>query len=87
MKPEARTERTDRAEPAKDRADTRERAEQKERPDTRDRQASAVSERSHRWEKKAKAEETFDDIHRDNERIEKEIWLEIASIHNIKLDF
>ena len=40
-----------------------------------------------RWEKKIKAEETLEDIHRDNERIEKEIWLEIASIHTIKLDF
>ena len=40
-----------------------------------------------RWEKKIRAEETYEDIRRDNERIEKEIWLEIASIHTIKLDF
>ena len=40
-----------------------------------------------RWEKKVRAEETYEDIHRDIERIEKEIWLEIASIHTIKLDF
>ena len=47
----------------------------------------AAAERSNRWEKRIKAEETLADIHRDNERIEKEIWLEIASIHTIKLDF
>lgn len=32
------------------------------------------------------AEETYDDIRRDNERIEKEIWLEIAGIHTLTLD-
>ena len=31
--------------------------------------------------------ETLDDIKRDNDRIEKEIWLEIADIHTIKLDY
>ena len=30
--------------------------------------------------------ETFQDIRRDNDRIEKEIWLEIADIHTVKLD-
>jgi len=33
-----------------------------------------------------RTEETHEDIHRENERIEKEIWLEIASIHTYKLD-
>ena len=33
-----------------------------------------------------KAEETIDDIRKDNDRIEKEIWLEIAGIHTVKLD-
>ena len=43
-------------------------------------------ERVARWEKKIKTEETYDDIKRENERLEKEIWLEIAGIHTIKLD-
>lgn len=43
--------------------------------------------RANRWEQKVKAEETTEDIRRDNERIEKEIWLEIAGIHTIKLDY
>ena len=42
--------------------------------------------RRERWQKKIKTEETAEDIKKDNERIEKEIWLEIASIHTIKLD-
>jgi hypothetical protein len=40
-----------------------------------------------RWEKRVRTEENVDDVRRDIERIEKEIWLEIASIHTIKLDF
>jgi hypothetical protein len=48
---------------------------------------AANPERTSRWEKKVKTEDTVEDVRRDNERIEKEIWLEIASIHNIKLDF
>lgn len=43
--------------------------------------------RNNRWEKRVKQEETAEDIRRDNERIEKEIWLDIAGIHTIKLDF
>lgn len=40
-----------------------------------------------KWEDhKVKIEETYEDIKRENERIEKEIWLEIAEIHNAKLD-
>ena len=40
-----------------------------------------------KWENRmVKIEETYDDIRKDNERIEKEIWLEIAEIHNAKLD-
>lgn len=40
-----------------------------------------------KWEDhKVKFEETYEDIKRENERIEKEIWLEIAEIHNAKLD-
>jgi hypothetical protein len=81
IKAEPRPERTERPEPVKERKETR------ERPEPRERQIASAPDRSHRWEKKVKAEETFDDIHRDNERLEKEIWLEIASIHNIKLDF
>jgi hypothetical protein len=40
-----------------------------------------------RWiEKRIIIEETYEDICKENERIEKEIWLEIAEIHNLKLD-
>jgi len=40
-----------------------------------------------RWDpEKIKIEETYEDIKKENERIEKEIWLEIASIHNTRLD-
>jgi hypothetical protein len=38
------------------------------------------------WGRNIRAEETHEDVHRENERIEKEIWLEIASIHTYKLD-
>lgn len=38
------------------------------------------------WGRNIRTEETHEDIRRDNERIEKEIWLEIASIHTYKLD-
>ena len=38
------------------------------------------------WARNIRTEETHEDIHRENERIEKEIWLEIASIHTYKLD-
>ena len=37
-------------------------------------------------EHKVKIEETLEDVRKDNERIEKEIWLEIAEIHNMRLD-
>jgi hypothetical protein len=33
-----------------------------------------------------RSEETSEDIRIENERIEKEIWLEIADIHTMKLD-
>lgn len=46
----------------------------------------AQKQRVNRWEKQIKAEETLEDIKRENDRIEKEIWLEIAGIHTIKLD-
>jgi len=40
-----------------------------------------------RWDpEKIKIEETYEDIKKENERIEKEIWLEIAEIHNTRLD-
>ena len=40
-----------------------------------------------KWEDRmVKIEETYEDIKKENERIEKEIWLEIAEIHNAKLD-
>jgi hypothetical protein len=43
--------------------------------------------RERSWDRnRIKAEETFEDIRRDNERIEKEIWLEIAGIHTLTLD-
>ena len=32
------------------------------------------------------AEETLADIKADNDRIEKEIWIDIAEIHTIKLE-
>jgi len=38
------------------------------------------------WGRNVRAEETHEDVRRENERIEKEIWLEIASIHTFKLD-
>jgi hypothetical protein len=38
------------------------------------------------WDRQVKAEETYDDVKRENDRLEKEIWLEIAEIRNIKLD-
>jgi len=55
------------------------------RPPRSDRRMS--SQRQDRWQNRIQAEETIEDIIRDNERIEKEIWLEIASFHTIKLDF
>ncbi len=42
---------------------------------------------SRNWqERKVRIEETLDDVIKDNERIEKEIWLEIAEIHNMRID-
>jgi len=38
------------------------------------------------WARNIRTEETHEDIHKENERLEKEIWLEIASIHTYKLD-
>lgn len=38
------------------------------------------------WARNIRTEETHEDIHRENERIEKEIWLEISGIHTFKLD-
>lgn len=38
------------------------------------------------WSRNIRTEETSEDIRKDNERIEKEIWLEIAGIHTMKLD-
>jgi len=38
------------------------------------------------WARNIRTEETHEDIHKENERIEKEIWLEIAGIHTFKLD-
>ncbi|MHB1484635.1 MAG: hypothetical protein ACYCYI_08210 [Saccharofermentanales bacterium] len=50
-------------------------------------QQQRPNQQSRKWETRAiKIEETFEDIKKDNERIEKEIWLEIAEIHNAKLD-
>jgi len=43
--------------------------------------------RERNWDRnRIKAEETYEDIRRDNERIEKEIWLDIAGIHTLTLD-
>ncbi|MDD2393575.1 MAG: hypothetical protein PHN99_04755 [Eubacteriales bacterium] len=42
---------------------------------------------TNRWtDKKVRIEETYEDVCKDNERIEKEIWLEIAEIHNLRID-
>ena len=41
---------------------------------------------SRNWGRHIKSEETYEDVRRENERIEKEIWLEIAGIHTCKLD-
>ena len=38
------------------------------------------------WGRPVKIEETFEDVKRENDRLEKEIWLEIAEIRNVKLD-
>jgi len=38
------------------------------------------------WGKHIRSEETYEDVRKENERLEKEIWLEIASIHTFKLD-
>ena len=38
------------------------------------------------WSRHIRTEETFEDIKQENDRIEKEIWLEIAGIHTYKLD-
>lgn len=42
--------------------------------------------RASRVGKTIEPEETYEDIKKDIERIEKEIWLEIAGLHTIKLD-
>ena len=43
--------------------------------------------RERTWDRnRIKPVETFEDIRRDNERIEKEIWLDIAGIHTLTLD-
>jgi hypothetical protein len=55
-------------------------------PQTQSSAGSIQQERQNRWDKRIKAEENYEEIKRDNERIEKEIWLEIAGIHTIKLD-
>ena len=41
---------------------------------------------SRNWGRHIRSEETFEDVKRENERLEKEIWLEIADIHTMKLD-
>jgi hypothetical protein len=38
------------------------------------------------WGRNVRSEETYEDVRKENERLEKEIWLEIASIHTAKLD-
>jgi len=38
------------------------------------------------WGRHIRSEETYEDVRKENERLEKEIWLEIASIHTSKLD-
>lgn len=58
----------------------------RKRSSNRPAQHASDSNRSARWEKKILAEETYEDIRRDIDRIEKEIWLEIAGLHTIKLD-
>lgn len=48
---------------------------------------AAGQDRLSRWDKRIKTEESYEDIKKDNERLEKEIWLEIAGLHTIKLDY
>lgn len=38
------------------------------------------------WSRNLRSEETSEDIRQENERIEKEIWLDISGIHTMKLD-
>ena len=60
---------------------------QQHSPQMQQAQQPRVSQPARKWENRTiKIEETFEDIKKDNERIEKEIWLEIAEIHNAKLD-
>lgn len=47
----------------------------------------AGNDRPARWDRRIQAEETYEDIRKDIDRIEKEIWLEIAGLHTIKLDY
>lgn len=68
-----------------DKASDQEKKQNRQPRQTRTR--SKAENRNNRWEKRVRQEETADDIRRDIERIEKEIWLEIAGIHTIKLDF
>lgn len=77
--------------PRQDQQRTEQRADQQrtdqQRQDQQSRSSGQKNRQPARWEKKVRTEENVDDIRRDIERIEKEIWLEIASIHTIKLDF
>ncbi len=57
------------------------------RADSRANNRNRLKQQSYNYQKESKMAETLDDIKRDNDRIEKEIWLEIADIHTIKLDF
>ena len=63
--------------------------ERSNRPEQSDRNSRTLpsKDRSARWENKIKTEENYEDVRQDIDRIEKEIWLEIAGLHTIKLDY
>ena len=69
------------AAPRTDRPERTDRSERGERPERTERPREGRN-----WGRNIRTEETYEDIKRDNERIEKEIWLEIAGIHTYKLD-
>jgi len=58
-----------------------------ERDGSRVVQQEPARDSSRNWERRVKPVVTLEDLRKENDRIEKEILLEIAEIHNLKLDF
>mgnify|MGYP001187267186 CR=1 FL=1 len=58
-----------------------------ERDGSRVVQQEPARDSSRNWERRVKPVVTLEDLCKENDRIEKEILLEIAEIHNLKLDF